>query len=71
MYSTMQNILLQKSTKLKKEARKSLRERKEGFQSRVQANMTLISAQWCDSIQNLHHNVIALLQQHHVVLHVV
>ena len=66
---TMQDILLQKSTQIKKrKVERVLRKGKRIVHLRDQANMNLVLAQSCNSDLDLHHYVPALLQQHHVIL---
>ena len=50
--------------------KRNLREGKRVVQSRDQANMNLDLDQLCSSSQDLYHHMIALPQQHHVVVRV-
>ena len=59
--------LFQKSTELKMDGTKSFTEK----QKSSPANLSLVLAQSSNSSLDLCHQATALLQQHHVVLHVV
>ena len=67
----MQDVMLQKLTERKMEAEKSFRTGKKVVQSRDQAHMILILVPLCNSNESFYHYLITVLQQHHVVVHVV
>ena len=69
--STMQRHTASKVDRIENGKQRVLRNGKRVFQSRGQANMNLVLAQLFNSSQDLCPYVLLLLQQHHVVLHVV